>query len=128
MDCLKTRKLLNAYMDAELPPVLTERVRCHLDHCSACMLELKALERLTMLLDDLPKVNAPASLTRRTRKAFRAGMQKPTLADRWHTIDLYLDGLTCGMAVVGFLIGLFVGGSLLSLPDVSFHSTFVDMF
>lgn len=122
MDCLNTRELLNAYVDAELPPNLTEEVRRHLDLCPGCTSEVVALQQLAKRLDALPEIRVPTTLARRTLKAFRTSLEKPTFADWWQNMGLYMRGAVCGVALAGLLFGFILGGSLSSLPDTSVNS------
>lgn len=128
MDCSNTRELLNAFVDAELTPDLTEKVQHHLDSCPACTSEVAALEQLTKHLDNLPEVHTPATIARRTLNAFRAGMEKPTIADWWHTMSFHMRGVVCGMALAGLLLGLFLGGSFSFLPDTSANSFLISFY
>lgn len=122
MDCLNIRTLLNAYVDAELSADLAEKVRRHLDLCPGCTSEVVALEQLAKHLGALPEIRVPTALARRTRKAFRASLEKPTLADWWQNMGLYMRGAVCGVALAGLLFGFILGGSLSSLPDPSANS------
>ncbi len=122
MDCLNTRELLNAYVDAELPPDLTEKVRRHLDLCPACSSEVAGLQLLANHLDAIPEIPMPTALARRTLKAFRASVEKPTLADWWQSMSFYMRGAVCGVALAGLVFGLVLGGSLPFLPDASVNS------
>ncbi len=123
MDCLKVREMFSAYLDSELPPNVVRQVRSHLDLCSACAQEVNALRQLTADLENLPAMPMAASLQRRIMKAFRALQPEIIASPRWYSFAFNMDGLACCMAVTGFLIGLFLGGSsLLALPDISGQS------
>lgn len=123
MDCLKIREMLSAYLDLELAPNIVRRVRVHLGFCSACAQELNALEQLSASLENLPQNPVPSSLQRRVIKVFRAELPQTILSSRWYAFAFHMDGLAYCMAVTGFIIGLFLGGSsLLALPDISGQS------
>ncbi len=128
MNCLNARELLNAYVDAELPPGLTEEVRRHLDACPACTLEVAELQRLAKHLDAIPEINTPAALARRTLKAFRANVEKPSIADWWQNMSFYMRGAACSVALAGLLFGLILGGSLSFLPDASVNSHLIAFY
>ena len=122
MDCLNTREMLNAYLDAELPPDLTDQVCRHLDRCPECSRELTELQKIFNHLNAIPEIPTPAALARRTLKAFRAGLEKPTFSEWWQGMSLSMRGAVCGVAVAGLLFGLMLGSSLSSLPEASVQS------
>ncbi len=119
MECLKVQELLDAYVDSELPPDSAREVQSHLALCSVCGQEAVMLEQLTADLKDLPKIRMPKSLRRRIIKAFRSVRKEMVPVPRWYELVFQMNGLTCCIAVTGFLVGLFLGGSLMAAPDIS---------
>lgn len=116
MNCLQIQKLLHAYIDSELPESLSEQIQKHLEICSACSKEVKELKQLFVKLNTLPEISSPASLTPSIITAFRTAAKPSRMCLYWPLPAFYRNKLTCGMAVTGFLIGLLLGCSLLSLP------------
>jgi hypothetical protein len=60
MDCLKTRDLLNDYIDDSLPRDERSQVQAHLESCPACMGELQRLQSLLARAASLPRAIEPA--------------------------------------------------------------------
>jgi len=60
MDCRKVRKLLNRYLEADLPEELGLRIEGHLDACKGCCRERDLLEASWQLLGSYqsPRVSA----------------------------------------------------------------------
>jgi len=61
-------RLLSEYHDGELPPALAPLVRVHIDGCSDCASEYRALARTANSLRHLPRLDAPASFGRSIRR------------------------------------------------------------
>ncbi len=121
MDCLKIQELLYAYVDSALLPEINGQVRSHLRSCSVCAAEENCLQNLTANLKALPKMPVPKTLQRRTIKAFRNACRRKReeQGQCWHEAVFVPRWLTSCMAIVGFCIGLFLGGSMLSAADIS---------
>lgn len=117
MECLEVQKKLYAYVDAALPPESAGKVRSHLADCGVCSREARLLEQLTANLQHLPEACMSKSLRQRIIKAFRS-IRKEILSLHCCEVPFSFRGLTCGMAAVGFLVGLLLGGSMLSAADI----------
>ena len=63
MNCKKTKKLLQLYMDDALTFGEKQLVEQHLEECSACRTELKSLSATVKLIKSLPEVSTPPNFT-----------------------------------------------------------------
>ncbi len=122
MDCLQVQNLLNAHIDAELPKEMSHRIQGHILSCAACGREARELKELSVKLNTLPRGCAPASLKSLIIRSFRKESRPFRTPLSWPVLAFYSNELACCMAVAGFLIGLFLGSSLLSLPGASDYS------
>lgn len=118
MECLEIQKLLDAYVDATLPSESAGKVRLHLAGCDVCSREASSLEELIANLQHLPEACMSKSLRQRIIRAFRS-VRKEILYLHCCEVPFSFRGLTYGMAAVGFLVGLLLGGSMLSAADIS---------
>lgn len=109
MDCVKIRRHLDAWLDGELPAPEAKRISDHLKSCPSCRLEVQERRQLMDLLDRLPPLAAPAAFSRRTMRAFRAGMEKPGMAEWWRGLSLAMRSAVCGAALAGLLCGAVLG-------------------
>ncbi len=122
MDCLQVQNLLNAHIDAELPKEMSDRIQGHILSCASCGREARELKELSVKLDMFSRVSAPVSLKPQIIKSFKKEIRPSRISLSWPVLAFYSNELACCMAVAGFLIGLFLGSSLLSLPGVSDQS------
>lgn len=76
MKCSKIIRILNAYLDGELPEADSARVRQHLQRCPACAGRLEELRRLNSTLDALPQAEVSPFFAARVR-ARAAGRLAP---------------------------------------------------
>lgn len=60
MNCERVRNLLSAYLDRELSPEESHRVRAHLVTCGGCNAEFEAEREIKETLGDLPSLEPPA--------------------------------------------------------------------
>jgi anti-sigma factor RsiW len=109
MDCVEIRKRLDAWLDGELPAPEAKRISDHIKRCPACRLEARGHRQLMDLLDHLPAMAAPAGFSRRTMRAFRAGVEKPGMAEWWRGLSLAMRSAACGVALAGLLCGAVLG-------------------
>ncbi len=116
MDCETVKNLLSPYIDSELPPGTANHIQSHLDSCPGCQGEATALQRLSTAMESLPRQAAPSSLNRRIQKAFRIELEETFLEGRWNFLAGYMNAIIYGLAVAGFLVGLFVGTNFFSFP------------
>lgn len=118
MRCDEVRWRLTAWTDGELPADEAGKVDQHLSKCPACRLEAQGQRQLSAMLDALPGAVVPAGLARRTRRAFRAGLERPSLTQWWRQLSLVMRGAVCGAALGGLLCGAVLGTTLVRLtPD-----------
>lgn len=117
MDCVDTHQL-NAYTDAELPSDLTDQVSRHLTQCPTCAAAAAELRHLTQYLDTMPKFPVPARLARRTRQAFRAGVERPGFIDWWRGLGVSMRSAACAIALAGLVSGIMLAVSL-SMPEAA---------
>lgn len=109
MDCVEIRRRLDAWLDGELPAPEAKRISDHVERCPACRLEAQEHRQLMDLLDHLPAMAAPTGFSRRTMRAFRAGMEKPGMAEWWRDLSLAMRSAVCGAALAGLLCGAVLG-------------------
>lgn len=120
MNCQQIRNRLDAWVDGELSAPAAEAVTRHLDGCPSCRRHALERQQMAGALDRLPPPKAPADLSRRTLRAFRAGIRRPGMAEWWRELSLVMRSTVCGAALAGLLCGVVLGSSLLSLtPDGS---------
>ena len=118
MNCQNIRNRLDAWVDGELPASEAERISRHLDTCQTCMRHALELRQLAAALDQLPPLTASSSFYRRTLKAYRMGIDRPGMAEWWHSLSLVMRSAVCGAALAGLLCGAVLGTSLVTLgPD-----------
>lgn len=115
MDCERTRELLNAYLDGELPPDRRADVDAHLCDCAACAAALGELEGLNRAIATLAGAAVPEGFAARVREAAESGrvLRLDTVN---HRVRLFGDALTriaaVVMAVAGIAVGLAMGQNL----------------
>lgn len=109
MACKTIRNRLDALLDGELPVADVERLTAHLGKCRECSQELAARRQIAAALDRLPSIPAPAALSRRTRQAFRAGIERPGMAEWWQGLGMAMRSALCGAALAGLLCGAVLG-------------------
>ena len=63
MNCQKTKKLLQLYIEDALTFGEKQLVEQHLEECSACRTELKSLSATVKLIKSLPEVSTPSNFT-----------------------------------------------------------------
>ena len=63
MNCQKTKKLLQLYIEDALTFGEKQQVEQHLEECSACRTELKSLSATVKLIKSLPEVSTPSNFT-----------------------------------------------------------------
>jgi hypothetical protein len=63
MNCKKTKKLLQLYIDDSLTFGEKQLVEQHLEKCSECRAELKSLSAVVRLIKSLPEVSTPPNFT-----------------------------------------------------------------
>ena len=108
MDCERTKELLNAYLDGELPPDRRAQVAEHLRGCAACAAALAELEDLNRAIGTLPGAVVPEDFARRVREAAESA-RVLHLDVASHRVRLFGDALTRIAAVVMAVAGLAVG-------------------
>ena len=105
MDCKRTRKRLNAYLDGELKPRRANAVREHLSTCPRCEAELDELRRLNEALGALPGMDAPLGFARRVRLA----AESRSAGARLVVLDRLRPALAHAALVLVVLAGLWSG-------------------
>ena len=112
MSCIGVRKKLSAWLDNELPDPEAQRVANHLAGCPVCRLEAEGIGQVAAMLDALPAISAPASLSGNTLAVFRARLEPPAMGEWWRSLSLAMRGAVCGAALAGLLCGAVLGTSL----------------
>ncbi len=111
MQCNEIRKRLDAWVDGELSDGTADRITRHLKDCPVCRLKAERIEGIVAALDRLPSMAAPAGLSRKTLRAFRAGMEEPGMAEWWRGLTLSMRSAICGATLAGLLFGAVLGTS-----------------
>ena len=119
MDCLAVGKRLSAYLDGEVSHSEESRIRQHLNACSKCRDDAKALSRIyDILLEELP-VPEPALLTFSKPEILREKADAQIQHGNW----LRLLIAACVMGILfGGGIGLLIfpqGGQQFPSPGLS---------
>ena len=76
MNCQQIRNRLDAWVDGELSAPMAAAVTRHLEGCPSCRRHALERQQMAGALDRLPLPKAPADLSRRTLRAFRAGIRR----------------------------------------------------
>ena len=117
MTCQDVRKMLNAFVDHELPAAKHERVTAHLAQCEACRETAARLETMAVLIGEARGPELPEGLSRRILVQARARLsEQPSRAAaffRWWNAEPSLVR-AAGVAAVcaGLLLGLLLGADL----------------
>jgi anti-sigma factor (TIGR02949 family) len=80
--CEEALDLLEPYLDGDLSPGETDRVRRHLEGCAACAAELRLAERIRRELRTLPQPDCPPAVIERVRAAGRGAVVPFPAKDR----------------------------------------------
>ena len=106
LPCEEALDLLEPYLDGDLPPGETDRVRRHLDGCPACAAERALAARIQSELRALPQPDCPPEVIERVRRAGRGEVvpfPSAERAPRWR------------IAAAAALVALAVGGGALGV-------------
>ena len=112
MHCDDVKKRMDAWIDGELAPEESQEIDRHLRGCSGCRREAEDLGQIVTALAELPTITAPSRLTRKTRRAFVSGLERPDLAQWWRELSLTMRGAVCGAVAAGLLFGVVLGTTL----------------
>ncbi len=101
MNCKEIQGKLNGYLDKELYGSLQEKVKQHLEQCSACQKKYDDLQQLVSQISDLPRaINPDENLWPKISSKINAGRRNKIL----NLFNQYKSYLSVA-AVVLFLIG-----------------------
>ena len=128
MDCKDINKRLTAWVDGGLPEHESKIINAHLAKCPVCRSESQAIRRISEALDGLPAMNAPAGFSRKTMRAFRNSMERPSFAQWWQGLNLAMRGAVCGAVMGGLLCGAVLGTSLITLAADSPSTPYQAMY
>ena len=117
MQCQDVIERLSAWVDGELSAVEAKSMDQHIGHCPACAREAEDLKKLASYLDSLPPVTAPDLLARRTLRAFRDALDRPSLAEWWADLSVAMRSAACGVALAGMVCGMVLAISLTVWPE-----------
>lgn len=87
MDCIKTRELLSAYIDKELPEAQKHFVEAHLMDCADCSAALSRLQQTIDAVADAQRFKLPAAAADRLAAAIEARLT----SDQAQTEELRTD-------------------------------------
>lgn len=123
--CARKRKLLNAYIDSELPERTRREVESHLAECSACRLEHDELRMLMPLLGNYKVPPIPAGLSARilASASLRQKRKEAPTVVGWGWCEFLfhpwlIKGVTTAALVVGLAMGAWMGWTSHRSPDV----------
>lgn len=108
MQCEQIEQRLGAFLDRELPPQETERVRAHLLTCGRCQQALRELQSVDAFLSEWEDEPLPASLELSLSKIGR----KP---NRW--LQLARNVSLAASVAAAFYLGVLVSSDATSLSS-----------
>ena len=118
MKCSQVEKRLSAFQDGELDPQEQERVKGHLESCSACRDRYEGMEKVWQALGDcqeiIPDPGFYGQLVKKINESNRAS--SPT-GFRWLFQGFSSSWATSTLLIAGILIGAYLG-SLLGRSDL----------
>jgi len=118
MKCTQVQKRLSTYQDGELDPQEEERIKGHLESCSACRVRYEGMEKIWQALGDsqeiIPDPGFYGQLVKKINESNRASF--PT-GFRWLFQGFSPSWATSTLLIAGILIGAFLG-SLLGRSDL----------
>ncbi len=122
--CAKSRKYLNAYLDAELPERTRREVERHLAECPACRLEFDGLRGLAPLLenDEVPPVPSGLSARILAEATFRQKRKEAGKTSGCEWLEFLFQpwlvrGATTAALVLGLAMGTLMGWTSYLRPD-----------
>jgi anti-sigma factor RsiW len=110
MKCWKTRRLLSAYLDSELPVAVAGQVRDHLAGCRQCRECERGLRRATDLLADWPDIELAPDYEMLVPR-----LRRPETTQGWLPVPAWAAGV---LAALSLAIGSLAGLSHIPRPDV----------
>jgi anti-sigma factor RsiW len=118
MKCTQVQKRLSTYQDGELDPQEEERIKGHLESCSACRVRYEGMEKIWQALGDsqeiIPDPGFYGQLVKKINESNRASF--PT-GFRWLFQGFSSSWATSTLLIAGILIGAYLG-SLLGRSDL----------
>lgn len=77
MSCEEALEMMQRKLDKDLTPAEEAALNTHLSHCTSCLTEWRQYERLSHLLDELPKVTPPRSVMDQVALAIKREKKRP---------------------------------------------------
>lgn len=71
LGCSEVEELLDAYVDGEMPPLMTERFEAHLESCELCRSLVEDCRHLMSVARSLADTPIPKEVSERLREALR---------------------------------------------------------
>ena len=106
----KLRRLLNDYVDRQLPGTQRAEVSAHLEACGECATEVRELERGVSLLRRLPEPELPPGFADAVMERVRAGESSPAWLRSLRGLFQPMLTVTATAAVAGLAVFSVVGG------------------
>ena len=106
----KLRRLLNDYVDRQLPGTQRAEVSAHLEACDECATEVRELERAVSLLRRLPEPELPPGFADAVIERVRAGESSPAWLRSLRGLLQPTLTVTATAAVAGLAVFTVVGG------------------
>lgn len=108
----KLRRLLNDYVDRELPGTQRSEVSAHLEVCEECATEVRELERTVSLLRRLPEPELPPGFADAVVERVRAGESSPAWLRSLRGLLQPTLTVTATAAVAGLAVFTMFGGGI----------------
>ena len=118
MKCSQVEKRLSAFQDGELDPQEEERVKRHLESCSACRDRYEEMEKIWQALGGLTEiVPGPGFYGQVAKKINESNRISSPTGFRWLFQGFSSAWAPSTLLIAGILIGVFLG-SLLGRSDL----------
>src|SRR3954463_2498875 len=99
MNCAFDKEKLTGYYDGELGAAEKAEVERHIASCSECLRDLGELKSAALLVKELPRLRAPASIAAGVSKEIQAAGKLHVLAKFRRTV-LWASAAAAGLFVV----------------------------
>ncbi len=97
MSCAYDKERLTGYYDGELAPSDKVEVEKHISACSECLRDLGEIKSSALLVKELPRLRAPASIAQAVAREIRP-------AGRLHSLEKWRKGMFWGVSAAAALL------------------------
>jgi len=113
MKCPQVQHRLSAFQDGELKPQDQERIRKHLESCSACRERYAEMEKVWQALGDFKEIlPEPGFYGQLVKKINESNKARVPVGFQWFFQFFSSSWATLALLFVGILIGTFLGNTL----------------